>query len=344
MDSTKRYLLSHFTSTFLSLFGTLFFIVSITFFVKISKITAIVEVSFSELGKLYLFVLPEILLFTLPFSFFIGLALSLFRLSKENETIVLFTLGYNPKKMAIFFGILSILITFFLLVNSLVLIPLSDQLNRNFIDFKKREAKINLNPSESGQRFSDWMVFVKGKNDENRSRVYTNITMYQMKNKKNQERLILANTALLENIKGTLTLKLNKGNFYDFSPEKTHKSEFSNMVIRSSQKDELREINSILEYWKKIFVDEKRAKHFALYTLISLFPFASCFFAISFGIVTYRYQRNEIYGSIFSVIAIYFALTVVVARYLPIGGIGIVFMLCFLLSIKYFHNKIVKIY
>ncbi len=344
MDSTKRYLLNHFASTFLSLFGTLFFIVSITFFVKISKITAIVEVTFLELGKLYLFVLPEILLFTLPLSFFIGLALSLFRLSKENETIVLFTLGYSPVKMAKFFGFLSFLVSVFLLINSLALIPISDQLNKNFIDFKKKEAKLNLSPSEYGQRFSDWMVFIKGKKDTQNSRIYTDIIMYQMADKKNQERIVLAKNAIIKNDKGALELSLDRGNFYNISPLKIHKSEFSSMTIRSGSDDKLRKVGSILEYWKKIATDERRAKNFSLYTLMSLFPIASFLFAISFGVVTYRYQKNEIYGSIFVVIAIYFLLTILFRKYYPLIGIGVVFFLSLIISLKYFHKKIVALY
>ncbi len=344
MGQTKKYLLNHFASTFLSLFGTLFFIISITFFVKISKITAVIEVTFFELGKLYLFVLPQILLFTLPLSFFIGLALALFRLSKENETIVLFTLGYSPIKMAIFFGILSLLTTVFLLINSLVLIPISDQLNKNFIDFKKNEARLNLNPSEYGQRFSDWMVFIKSKSDTNNTRTYNDIIMYQMKNNKNQERIVLANSATIKHDKGALELGLYKGNYYDLSPSKIHKSKFSNMTIRSENSDKLRKVGSILEYWKKIKTSEKRAKNFALYTLISLFPLASFLFAISFGVVTYRYQKNEIYGSLFITIALYFSLTVLAGKYYPLIGIVAIFLLFILLSSKYFHKKIVTLY
>ncbi len=344
MGSVNRYLLYHFTTNFLSLFGTLWLIISITFFIKISKITSIVQVSFYELGKLYFFILPEIFLYTLPFSFFISLALALFRLSKENETIVLFTLGFKPIKISIFFGFLAFILSALLLVNSLIFIPLSDQLNKNFIDFKKSEAKLNIKPSESGQRFSDWMVFVNKSEDTNNSRVYKDIILYQLKNDKNQEKVIISDGANLNNSNGELSLDLKRGSAYIIDKNSIHKAEYSKMTIRTVRDEQLRSIGSIIEYWKQIKTSERRAKHFAIYMLVSLFPLCTYLFAISFGIVTYRYQKNEIYGYIFAVIFAYFALIAIFVRPYPIASIILIFTMFFLFSIKYFHKKILSFY
>lgn len=90
MDRTARYLFSNFLSTFASLFATLFLIMSIVFFIQIARITSYIEITFLELFKLYMFMLPRVLLFTLPIAFFSSLALMFFRLSRENESIVLF--------------------------------------------------------------------------------------------------------------------------------------------------------------------------------------------------------------------------------------------------------------
>lgn len=343
MFRVYKYLLSNFASTFLSLFGTLFFIVAITFFIRISRITAVVEVTFLELGKLFLFILPQIFLFTLPISFFIGLALSLFRLSKENETTVMFSLGLTPLKVAKMFGVLSILLTIILLINSLVLIPISNQLNTNFLDFKKSEAKLNLKPSKSGQNFSDWMVFVKNAQDINDTKVYNGFVLYQPKNAKG-EKLVLSNDASVKNIDGELSLFLRDGHYYNLQKESVHKTKYSTMTLRSKSSNKFRQVNSILSYWSEVKTDERRAKNFSLYVLMSLLPLCTFLFAISFGIVTYRYQRNEIYGSIFATICIYFALTVVVSKYIPLSGIGIIFALFSLFSIEFFRYKILRVY
>ncbi len=344
MASVSRYLLYHFTTNFLSLFGTLWLIISITFFIKISKITSIVEVSFAELGKLYFFILPEILLYTVPFSFFISLALSLFRLSKENETIVLFTLGFRPSKIAWFFGIFAFLLSVLLLINSLVFIPLSDQLNKNFIDYKKSEAKLNIKPGESGQKFSDWIVFVNNSKEVDGVTNYKDIVLYRSEDKQKQQKLILSNDAELKNENGSLALYLNDGFAYDVKDKITRQTKYSKMIIRTSNNDEITTVGSIVEYWKKIKTSHKRAKNFALYVLVSLFPLCTYLFAISFGIVTYRYQRNEIYGYIFGVIFTYFIMLTSFSRFYPIASVFVIFALFFIMSAKYFHKKILSFY
>ena len=70
MNKINRYLLSSFISSFASLFSVLFLIMSIVFFIQIAKITSFIEINSSELFKLYLFMLPRILIFTTPIAFF----------------------------------------------------------------------------------------------------------------------------------------------------------------------------------------------------------------------------------------------------------------------------------
>jgi len=141
MNRVSRYLLKHFSELFSSLFFILFFITSVVFFIKITALTAIIKMNFWELGTLYIYLLPKTLVYTLPITFFIALCITLFNLSKENETIVLFTLGYDPKKIAQLFLGLSTLLSFILILDVLLLIPVSKQLNANFVEYKKAEAK-----------------------------------------------------------------------------------------------------------------------------------------------------------------------------------------------------------
>lgn len=104
MKLALRYVLNQFLSTNLSIFFVLFTIVSMVFFIQLAKLTSSIEINFADLLKLYGFMLPRIFIFLiLPIAFFIALTLALFRLSRENESIVLFTLGFSPKILAKFF-------------------------------------------------------------------------------------------------------------------------------------------------------------------------------------------------------------------------------------------------
>lgn len=342
MDKVQRYLLSNFFTLFGSLFLTLFFILSIVFFIQIASVTSVIEITFLELGKLYVYMLPQIFLFTIPIGFFIALGLTLFKLSKENEIIVLFTLGFSPKRIAIFFGLISLFLSILLLVTALIFIPLSRQLNENFVDYKRSQAVVNIKATEFGQRFADWFVFIEGESQKDDQKEYNNVIMFSPTKDESNEQLILANQALLYNNDGQLQLSLHDGNAYEFFEDKLHEVSYKTMVINTEQLANIEKVESVLDFWKPIFTNPKRAKNFSLYTLIALFPLATYLFSLSMGIVTYRYQRSGIYGGIFGVLFAYFAGIMLVSKSIPIIGIGIVFGLFFIVSISVFYTKIIR--
>ena len=134
MKLIYKYTLNQFLSTYLSLFLVLFLIVSMVFFIQLARITSSIEISFVDFLKLYSFTVPRILILTLPISFFISLSLTLYRLSRENESIVCFALGCSPKDVAKFFIKISLFLSFVMLVISLVFIPLAFSLQNNLIE------------------------------------------------------------------------------------------------------------------------------------------------------------------------------------------------------------------
>lgn len=341
MNRVNRYLFSSFLSTFASLFATLFLIVSIVFFIQIARITSYIDISFLELIKLYLFMLPQIILFTVPIGFFVSLAMSFFRLSRENESIVIFTLGYNPKDIAKFFLKISAMISAALLFIALVAMPTAMNLNNNFISYKKTKLSLNIKPSEFGQRFGEWMVFIDKQNiDENLSK-YENIVLYN--HNKESERFITASSGDITNENARLNLILKDGYIYDIKNNKWNVSKYDFLTIRSNIKDDSSDNFSISNYWKQASSDPKVAKNLTIYCLIALFPLASTLFALSFGIVTYRYEKGMIYIGIFAVLATYFTAILLLSKY-PFYGIPLIFATTFLASQAAFIQKVVKKY
>ncbi|MDR1007360.1 MAG: LptF/LptG family permease [Campylobacteraceae bacterium] len=336
MGKTNHYLLSQFISVFGSLFFTLFFITSVIYFIQIARITSVIKITFFELGKLYLFLLPKVLIFTLPITFFIALAIVLFKLSRENETIVLFSLGFSPKKIAKFFVLISSLLSFFLVLNVLILMPLSKELQSNFVDYKKAEARFNIEATEFGQKFSDWFVFVNSAGKD----YYKDIVMYQ--NEQKQDRIVSASEAFIDNGKGEISLELKNGKAYNIAKNEINQLDFETMLMRALIGDKVRDINSIRTYWFDIFEDKKKAKDFVFYMLIALFPLATTLFALSFGIVTYRYERSGIYFSISLVIIAYFAAVMILQQFHPIGSVILIFGTTAILSFVAFKQKVLK--
>lgn len=338
MGRVNNYLLSQFLSVFAPLFFTLFFITSIVYFIQIARITSVIKITFLELANLYLFLLPKVFIFTLPVTFFIALCITLFKLSRENETTVMFTLGYSPKKIAKFFLVIASLLSTFLVINVLILMPLSKDLQSNFIDFKKAEAKFNIKATEFGQKFSNWLVFINDSKDNS----YKKIIMYS--NEEQSSRLVSATEAIINNEKGGVSLELKNGKSYDIKQNEMHQIDFSTMLIRTYISDKVREINNIKTYWLDILTNRKKGEDFSFYLLLSLFPLASCLFALSFGIVTFRYERTSIYFYTTIVVISYFSITFFVGKIHPILSLVSVFSAFFLLSFFTFKYKILNRY
>ena len=92
-----------------------------------------------------------------------------------------------------------------------------------------------------------------------------------------------------------------KEKMYDIKDEIYHQSNFKSMKIRTTQSEEISNVGSIKEYWLEAASSNKRKKDFSTYVLVALFPLASTLFAISLGIVTYRYEKGMVYVGTFGV-------------------------------------------
>ena len=342
MSRVNKYLLFNFLGTFASLFSTLFLIMSIVFFIQIARITSYIEISFGELFKLYSFMLPRVLLFVVPIAFFVSLAMTLFRLSKENESIVIFTLGGSPNKIARFFLAFSALLSAALLVVAIVMIPIAAQLNANFIDYKKTVAKLNLKPTQFGQKFSDWMVYVGSESEDKNGTMYKNVVMFNPYVEETQ-RLIIAKNAKITNVAQNVELSLNEGKMYDIRDEIYHQSNFKSMKIRTAQSEEISDVGSIKEYWMDAISSDKRRKDLSTYVLVALFPLASTLFAISLGIVTYRYEKGMVYVGTFGVLFGYFTLIMLFSSK-PALAIPLIFFVFLLAGVLLYKAKITRRY
>ncbi len=337
MGRVNHYLLRHFSSLFASMFFTLFFITSVVFFIKIASITSVIKISFYELGVLYAYLIPSILLYTLPITFFIALCISLFNLSKDNEIIVLFTLGYTPKKIAKLFLKIASILSLMLIIDILILIPIAKQLNINFIEYKKAEAKLNIKATEFGQKFSDWLVYID-KSDKKNS--YNGVVMYQEATAKQTEKIIIAKKANILNYNGIFKLNLDDGKAFEISPTKIEQINFKKMSIKSKPKQSISGVQDIITYWKLALQNDKRAYELSLFLVIALFPLATVLLGVSIGIVTYRYERGSINPTIATVIFGYVGLGVPLARYGHLWAVLFMFVFTTLLSLIYYRKKI----
>lgn len=305
MHVIKKYILHSLFISFLTMFLPLFSIASIVFLIKMATYTAVIQLSFFEMGKLFFFMLPELLFYTLPISFFVALTLTLFKLSNDNETIVLFALGIEPKFILKTVFVPALFLSFILLFNFFVIFPHAKTLSSNFLSYKKSEAKFNLSASEFGHKFGEWLLYI-GK--DNLDGTYADVILFN-KNQ-NEEILVGAKKAQIVNDSGVLKLQLISGEGYGYSKEKFTQINFEVMYINDRMKTDFDEYKSAFEYWFPAKSSSKVEKKLTTNILFSLFPILTLFVAASIGIVHARHQKNRIYLFLFASIIIYYALAI----------------------------------
>jgi len=339
MNRVSSYLFSNFISMFSSLFFILFSIVSVIFFIKIASVTSIIQINFLELMTLYIYLIPKLLLYTMPISFFTALCIILFNLSKENELIVFFTLGYSPKQISNFFLILASMFSVLMIANIIILVPISKQLNSNFLEYKRAQAKFNIQESKFGQKFSNWLVYIN-KSDKKQS--YEDITLYQKSINKKAPKLIIAQKAFIEKGAGVPRLTLKNGKAFEIQKGQIAQVNFKKMYINSKHRENIGYMQTIYDYWISSLKFKKRAYDFAFFILIALFPFNSVYFAIGLSTVASRYSNSGIYLYMFLFTILYFALTVILAKIEPFTSIFLVSFITIFSSFFIYKKRVLK--
>ena len=304
----KQYLHSQFAITFFPIFLGLFFITSVVFLVKIAALTSIITLNFFELFKLFGYVVPQIIFFTMPISFFLSLVITLAKLASEYELTVITSFGLDPIKILKIFIPVTLLLSVMLLVISVGLIPKTKFLTKQFLDKKKLEANFNIKPCEFGQKFGKWFIYINAKDDK----VYDDVKLFKTENKKDQ--FIVSQTAVLDNDKGSLSFKLNEGKAFIIDNKEFNQIDFKSMYINDSVSDTKIDVfTNPYEYWKNNIQKNIDIDELVFYILISLFPLLSLFLVITFGYFNPRYEKNR---------AVFYTLISIVLYYVLIKSIS----------------------
>jgi lipopolysaccharide export system permease protein len=305
MHRLRRYILSTFSLLFFSIFVPLFSIASVIFLIKLASYTAVIQLSLWEMFKLYLFILPELLFYTLPVTFFVAATLALFRLSTDNEMVVIFALGIRPRFILTTLMRPAALLALLLAYDFFIMFPHTTVLSTNFIRYKQSQANFNLQASEFGHNFGDWLLYIGKANND---RTYGDVVLFHKEAK--EEILIQADKAEVLNNRGILRLHLTHGQGYSYSQEKLTQMHFDSMMINNVMKTDLRTYRSPLEFWLDPERRENKMRMFITDTLLSLFPLVSLFAVLSMGIAHVRHQKGYVYLWLFISMLFYYAGTI----------------------------------
>ena len=299
----SNYLHSQLAISFFPIFLGLFFITSVVFLVKIVSLTSVIKMNFIELFSLYLYTVPQILLFTLPISYFLSLVISISKLSSEYEMTVITSFGVGPLNIVKKLLPITLLISIALLVITLGLIPKAKYLMNSFIDYKKNEANFNIKESEFGQKFGDWLIFIEKKEDN----IYKNVKLFKKEN--NKEELIVSETAILENKKGNLTFKLFNGKIFIIDDSELNEIGFETMYINEIvNNQQILVFSTSLNYWILSLKYNLDNDSFVFFILTSIFPLISLMLVITFGYFNPRYEKNRAVAYSIGAVVLYYVI------------------------------------
>ena len=336
MGKIYRYLLGDFFKTLGRYFLILFFLVSVIYFVRIAGYTAVMSMSFSDILTIYFYYVPQILIYTFPLTYFVALVLSLYDFSKDGEILVLFSLGKSPKKIIIVYLMISFVISIFLIINSLILMPLSEQASHNFLKIKRVESKINVKSSEVGQKIGNWNIFTQ-KSDEYK---YDDLVLFSLSNNKKIQ-FILSKYAIFDSQGDSVSLTLYDGNHFIITDDdRIIQTKYDTLKLTNALYRDKLDNKSIYEYWLDAKNDRYRSRWLSIYMLLSIFPFISVFLAFAVGIINMRVEKRFIGLWIALIVLIYYSFTFKLAEVSPLYG-GVTFILIFTLGSIFILKKMI---
>ncbi|MGC9350593.1 MAG: LptF/LptG family permease [Sulfurovum sp.] len=335
MVNIKGYLSSNFTKSFLTIFLPIYLIVSLVFLIQISSLTAKINLTFYELLKLYVLSLPEIVFYTLPISFITALANVLGRLSQDNELIALHALGINAKSVVKGFFYVALLFSLLLLSIAFITMPLGVQAYNAFKAEKRAEASFNIMPGKIGQKFGDFYIYVKDKNDS----AFQNLVIYNQTSG-GEEQFFSSQKGELLHENGRMLLRLTDGYGYTYTKEKLQEAQYKELSVYDKNREEGFEFRSVLSYWAEAKTNKKRM-HKALFSLfISLIPLLSVYLIAAFTIINPRYQKNHTILTTFIVIFIFYLIASVFQKQ---GNLPLLFLISIVLWVTgrwLFHKRV----
>lgn len=296
MVNVKGYISSNFTKSFLTIFLPFFLIVSLVFLVRIAALTSKIQLSPGELILLYSYSIPEIIFYTIPLSFITALANVLIKLSQDNELIALYALGLKSKKILNSLLLLGLLFSLLLASVSFLAIPLSKQFYKAFKNEKMTEAKLNIVAGQLGQKFGNYYIYVKEKEDA----ILSDIVIYN-RTDNTKEQFFSSQTGQLNYDESVISLLLHEGYGYTYAQTKLQQVKYKTLEVYDSAQKRGFQFKNIRSYWSAGEETYEKIMHRILfYIFTSLIPVLSVYLVASFTMINPRYQPNRSFIVIFA--------------------------------------------
>lgn len=335
MVSIRAYLSSNLTKTFLTVFLPFFFIISLVYLVKISILTAKIQITFPELLQLFAYSIPTILFHTLPISFIASVATTFQRLSVDNELVALFSLGVSSGKIMYPLIVIASLFSTLLAVISFATMPQTNQLYNAFKDSKKAEMRFNIIPEEFGQKFGRYYIYIA---DENEGKFKNTVIYYQDDNHTDQ--IISAKSGKMLNKNSVFSLVLFDGKGYTFDKDVVRETTYRKLQTYDTLGRSASNLHGVGSYWQQSMTDDQRKRKMLFYAFISLIPLLSLYMIASFSIINPRYQKGHLFIVIGSITGLFYFIASSLDKYGTTPMLIVATISSFVLGVWLFYRRV----
>lgn len=335
MVSIRGYLSSNFTKTFLTVFLPFFFIISLVYLVKISILTAKIQITFPELLQLFAYSIPTILFHTLPISFIASVATTLQRLSTDNELVALFSLGIPARYVMYPLFAVALLFSILLFVISFATMPQTNQLYNAFKDSKKAEMTFNIIPEEFGQKFGRYYIYIT---DEDEGKLSNTVIYYQDDNHSDQ--ILSAKRGRMLNEDGIFSLVLYDGKGYTFDKEIIREIRYKKLQTYDTLAKNTSQLYGVSDYWQQSLTDDQRKRKMLFYGFISLIPLLSLYVIAAFSIINPRYQKGHSFIVIGVATSIFYFIASSLDKYGTVSLLFLAALFLFLVGFFLFRHRV----
>ncbi len=311
----NQYLTAIFHKEFIPMFFVLFSIMSIIITVDIANFSSVLEISFFDFFKLYMYQVPTMILYVVPILYFVSMAISIKKSCLQSELLVMFSLGLKPFKMFKVYIVSSVLLGIFLLIIALAVRPLSEYLNEKFIHDTQTTQSINLSKSDFGQKFGNWFFFINKEND-----TFKNIILFNKS--ENKDTIVIADKVKIGDNPNSFELQMENGKAYISSNEELMQINYDKMSVFDSIIIDKFDYSNLVEYWQRYESDKSILKNLVLGVNIALFPIMSIYAIFGIAFIKPRISKDKV-----GVYSFYYIASFVFLIHLFLGYIGIWTML-----------------
>ncbi|MFA5090773.1 MAG: LptF/LptG family permease [Candidatus Omnitrophota bacterium] len=230
MRILRTYFLKEFIGPLFLALGVLTFVMLLGNLIKIADLVINKGVDFINVSKLFLFMVPYLLTYTLPIAALTGVLLSLGRLSGDNEIVAIRASGINIFSLVAPLLIVGIIISLLLVIFNDKFIPYAHYASRKtLIEVGIKNPTAMLEPGVFINSFEKYVLFIY-RIEQNK---LINVRIYEPQGEDKPTRTIIARKGEFISVPGTNMIKLKLMDGTSDEPDPQNPSNFYKLNFKT---------------------------------------------------------------------------------------------------------------